>query len=115
LIHYSTDYVYNGTGNKAWLETDQTDPVNFYGKTKRLGEIGIEQSGCNYLIFRTSWVYDARGQNFLNTMLRLAETRDELSIIDDQVGAPTYSRHIADTTANIISQSFSDDVFLGKA
>jgi dTDP-4-dehydrorhamnose reductase len=114
LIHYSTDYVYNGTGDKAWLETDQTDPVNFYGETKRLGEIGIERSGCNYLIFRTSWVYGARGHNFLNTMLRLAATKDELSIIDDQVGAPTYSRHIADATANIISQSFSDDVFWEK-
>jgi dTDP-4-dehydrorhamnose reductase len=111
LIHYSTDYVYNGTGDKAWLESDQTEPVNFYGETKRLGEIAIEKSGCDYVIFRTSWVYDARGHNFLNTMLRLAETKDELSIINDQVGAPTYSRHIADATANIISQSFFDDTF----
>jgi dTDP-4-dehydrorhamnose reductase len=114
LIHYSTDYVYNGAGDKAWLETDKTDPVNFYGETKRFGEIAIEQSGCYYLIFRTSWVYDARGHNFLNTMLRLSETKDELSIIDDQVGAPTYSRHIADATANIISQSISDDTFWKK-
>jgi dTDP-4-dehydrorhamnose reductase len=114
LIHYSTDYVYNGTGDEAWLESDETDPVNFYGETKRQGEIRIEQSGCDYLIFRTSWVYDARGHNFLNTMLRLAETKEELSIIDDQVGAPTYSRHIADATSSIISQSFLDDDFWGK-
>jgi dTDP-4-dehydrorhamnose reductase len=114
LIHYSTDYVYNGTGDKAWLESDKTEPVNFYGETKRLGEIAIEKSGCDYVIFRTSWVYDARGHNFLNTMLRLAETKDELSIINDQVGAPTYSRHIADATANIISQSFFDDKFWTK-
>ena len=114
LIHYSTDYVFDGTGETARLESDETDPVNFYGASKRAGEQAIEQSGCDYLIFRTSWVYDRRGQNFLNTMLRLAENRDELSIIDDQIGAPTYSRHIADATANIIAQSFNQADFWKK-
>ncbi len=114
VIHYSTDYVYNGTGDKPWLESDATDPVNYYGETKRIGEVGIEDSGCDYLIFRTSWVYDGRGHNFLKTMLRLAETKTELSVIDDQVGAPTYSRHIADVTASIISQSHFEKDFWHK-
>ena len=111
FIHYSTDYVYNGTGDRPWLESDDTDPVNYYGETKRAGEEAIEQSGCDYLIFRTSWVYDSRGHNFLKTMLRLTETRDELSIIDDQIGAPTFSRHIADATASVISQSLLNKSF----
>jgi dTDP-4-dehydrorhamnose reductase len=114
LIHYSTDYVYSGIGDRPWSESDGTDPVNYYGETKRAGELAIEGSGCDYLIFRTSWVYDERGHNFLNTMLRLAETKDELSIIDDQIGAPTYSRHIADATANILSQSILDNSFWAK-
>jgi dTDP-4-dehydrorhamnose reductase len=114
LIHYSTDYVYSGIGDRPWSESDGTDPVNYYGETKRAGELAIEGSGCDYLIFRTSWVYDERGHNFLNTMLRLAETKDELSIIDDQLGAPTYSRHIADATANILSQAILDNIFWAK-
>lgn len=111
LIHYSTDYVFNGQGSKAWLESDETDPVNYYGKTKLAGENVIRESGCDYLIFRTSWVYDRRGKNFLNTMLRLAEDRDELSVINDQIGAPTLSWHIADATAQVIAQSLVSEQF----
>jgi dTDP-4-dehydrorhamnose reductase len=114
LIHYSTDYVYNGLGTVPWKESDSTEPVNYYGETKRAGEQAIEQSGCSYLIFRTSWVYDTRGKNFLNTMLRLAEQRDELSIIDDQIGAPTLSWHIADITAQVIAKSVIDSDFWSK-
>ncbi|MFH4180214.1 sugar nucleotide-binding protein, partial [Acinetobacter baumannii] len=89
LIHYSTDYVFNGEGAKAWSESDLTDPVNLYGNTKRLGEIALEQSGCAFINFRTCWVYGSHGNNFIKTMLKLASTREELSIIHDQIGAPT--------------------------
>jgi dTDP-4-dehydrorhamnose reductase len=105
LIHYSTDYVFNGQGSTPWSEADETDPVNYYGESKRAGERFIQDSGCNHLIFRTSWVYDKRGQNFLNTMLRLADQQDELSIVNDQIGAPTLSWHIADVTSQVIAQS----------
>ena len=98
LIHYSTDYVFNGEGKAAWSENNQTDPVNFYGYTKRLGEIAIEQSGCAFLNFRTCWVYGSHGNNFIKTMLKLASSREELSIINDQIGAPTGAALIADIT-----------------
>ena len=99
LVHYSTDYVFNGEGTKAWSESDLTDPVNLYGNTKRLGEIALEQSGCAFINFRTCWVYGSHGNNFIKTMLKLASNREELSIIHDQVGAPTGAALIADVTA----------------
>lgn len=102
LIHYSTDYVFNGEGTKAWSESDLTDPVNLYGNTKRLGEIALEQSGCAFINFRTCWVYGSHGNNFIKTMLKLASNREELSIIHDQIGAPTGAALIADVTAQAL-------------
>ncbi len=102
LVHYSTDYVFDGSGDQPWLETDATAPLNVYGETKREGEQLIRQSGCRHLIFRTSWVYGARGGNFAKTMLKLARERDSLSVIDDQVGAPTGADLLADITAHAI-------------
>ncbi len=107
VIHYSTDYVFNGQNTQPWLEQDQTDPINVYGKTKLLGEQLIADTGVAYLVFRTSWVYGQRGNNFLLTMKRLATERDELSVVDDQIGAPTWCRHIADATAQIIAQGIA--------
>lgn len=102
LIHYSTDYVFSGEGEKPWSENDLTNPVNFYGTTKRLGEVALEQSGCSFLNFRTCWVYGSHGNNFIKTMLKLASSREELSIINDQVGAPTGAALIADITSQAL-------------
>ena len=102
LIHYSTDYVFNGKGVQAWSEGDETDPVNLYGSTKRSGEIALEHGGCEFINFRTSWVYGSHGNNFIKTMLKLASTREELSIIHDQIGAPTGAALIADVTAQAL-------------
>lgn len=91
LVHYSTDYVYSGRGDTPWREEDPVDPCNYYGLTKLEGENRIRASGCLYFIFRTSWVYDAQGKNFFRTMIRLAREREELKVVADQVGAPTYA------------------------
>ncbi len=116
MIHYSTDYVFDGTKGTPYIESDQTCPINVYGRTKLAGEQAVQASGIQYLIFRTSWVYGARGRNFLLTILRLAQQREELRIVADQHGAPTWCRTIADTTAHIIAQSgASQDWWLGKS
>lgn len=107
LIHYSTDYVFDGTKEGAYLETDPTCPVNVYGSSKLAGEQAILASGVKHLILRTSWVYSTHGKNFLLTMRRLAQERDALNIVSDQFGAPTWSRTIADTTAHIVAQSLA--------
>jgi len=98
LVHFSSDYVYPGDGERPWQETSPTDPLSHYGKTKLQGDQAIEESGTDYLIFRTSWVYSARGNNFMKTMLRLAQSKTALNIVADQVGAPTPARLIAQVT-----------------
>ena len=105
LIHYSTDYVFDGTKNAPYEETDEPKPINAYGRTKLAGELAIQSSGCEFLIFRTSWVYASRGHNFLLTILKLAKERDELSIVADQVGSPTSARLIAETTVLCLQQA----------
>ena len=98
LVHYSTDYVFDGHGDQPWREEDSTNPLSVYGQTKHEGELAVAR--CErHLIFRTSWVYAARGANFARTMLRLAEERDQLRVIDDQIGAPTGAELLADVTA----------------
>lgn len=104
LIHYSTDYVFDGSGNQPWQETDTTGPLNVYGATKLAGEQAIQASGCAHLIFRTSWVYASRGNNFAKTMLRLGKERETLNVINDQIGAPTGVELIADVTAHALRQ-----------
>ncbi|HEV2326021.1 MAG TPA: dTDP-4-dehydrorhamnose reductase [Terracidiphilus sp.] len=102
LVHYSTDYVFDGSKEGPWIETDETNPLSVYGATKLAGERAIESSGCSRLIFRTSWVYGPHGKNFLFTMLRLARERERLTIVNDQFGAPTTSIKIASATRKII-------------
>lgn len=102
LVHYSTDYVFDGSGDQPWLETDATGPLSVYGRTKLEGEEAIRAAGCQHLIFRTSWVYAARGGNFAKTMLKLAQERDSLKVINDQMGAPTGADLLADVTAHAI-------------
>ncbi|MXS83505.1 dTDP-4-dehydrorhamnose reductase [Nitrosomonas oligotropha] len=102
LIHYSTDYVFNGRSSQPYLETDDCDPLNVYGESKLEGEKSIRSSGCLHLIFRTSWVYAAYGNNFIKTILHLAQQRDKLTIVDDQIGSPTGAELIADITAHAL-------------
>ena len=102
MIHYSTDYVFDGSGEQAWSEADATGPLSVYGSTKLEGEALIRASGAKHLILRTSWVYAARGGNFAKTMLRLAQERDRLTVINDQFGAPTGADLLADVTAHAI-------------
>jgi dTDP-4-dehydrorhamnose reductase len=105
MVHYSTDYVFDGSKPGAYVETDATNPINVYGSSKLAGEQAIAAAGIPHLILRTSWVYGMRGKNFLLTMLRLARERDELRVVADQHGAPTWSRTIADTTACLLAQA----------
>jgi len=108
FVHYSTDYVYPGNTTTPYVEDDATGPLGEYGRTKLEGDQSIQQSGASYLIFRTAWVYGARGANFLRTMLRLAKERPELRVVSDQVGAPTWSRMIAEGTAQTIAKAVVD-------
>lgn len=103
LVHYSTDYVFDGSGERPWREEDTPAPLSVYGATKLEGEQAIQQSGCRHLILRTSWVYAARGGNFAKTMLRLAQERERLTVIADQWGAPTGAELLADVSAHAIT------------
>ncbi len=104
LVHYSTDYVFDGSGSRPWTEADTPAPLSVYGRTKLEGEQAIQSACPHHLIFRTSWVYAARGGNFAKTMLRLAQERERLTVIDDQFGAPTGADLLADVTAHAIRQ-----------
>lgn len=110
FIHYSTDYVFDGTGTTAWVEDAPIQPVNYYGQTKRDGEIALEMSQIRFINFRTCWVYATHGHNFIKTMLKLAQSKEELSIIHDQVGVPTGAALIADVTAQAIRYYFLQSV-----
>lgn len=104
FVHYSTDYVFDGMKAGAYVESDAPNPLGIYGKSKLAGEEAIRAAGCRHLIFRTSWVYSTRGKNFMLTMLRLAKERPALRIVNDQVGAPTWSRSLAEATALVLAQ-----------
>jgi len=108
LVHYSTDYVFDGSGNRPWRETDACAPINAYGRTKLAGERVIAATRADWLILRTSWVYASRGSNFVRTMLRLGAEREALRVVADQIGAPTSARLIADVTAHLVRQSIAD-------
>ncbi|XDJ35914.1 MAG: dTDP-4-dehydrorhamnose reductase [Burkholderia sp.] len=108
LIHYSTDYVFDGRKDEAYLETDPTGPLSVYGRTKLAGEQAIAAVGGRYLVFRTSWVYGTRGRNFLLTMRTLAEKHDSLRVVADQVGAPTWSETLADLSARIAARLLAE-------
>lgn len=112
MVHYSTDYIFDGSGSKPWREDDPTGPLSVYGRTKLEGEQLVAAHCARHLIFRTSWVYAARGGNFAKTMLRLARERERLTVIDDQFGAPTGAELLADVTAHAIRDTLRD---AGKA
>lgn len=114
LVHYSTDYLFDGSGDTPWCEDDSCDPLNVYGATKLAGERAIQAAGCRHLIFRTSWVYGARGSNFLLTMRRLMRERPELKIVADQIGAPTWCRDLAEATALVLGQIASPASGFGR-
>lgn len=113
LVHYSTDYVFDGSGNNSWEEKDEPNPLSEYGRSKLEGERAIENSGCKYLIFRTSWVFGSRGKNFAKTMLHLATERQTLSVINDQVGAPTSAALLADCTAHALLKAIRNPELAG--
>jgi dTDP-4-dehydrorhamnose reductase len=112
VVHYSTDYVFDGKGKRPYREDDPTSPLGVYGRTKLAGENALRDSGCDHFIFRTAWVYASHGKNFLLTMFKLGAERDELRVVDDQRGTPTSAKLIADVTARILSH---DDVRDKKA
>lgn len=107
LVHYSTDYVYNGTKNTPYVEEDQPDPLGAYGRSKLVGDEAVRHVGADHLIFRLCWVYGARGQNFMLTMMRLAREREKLRVVQDQFGCPTWSRMIAETTTLALKQKLA--------
>lgn len=113
LIHYSTDYVFDGSGGEAWKETDAPNPLNVYGASKLQGECNIATTCSKYIILRTSWVYAAKGGNFAKTMLRLAQERESLSVVDDQIGAPTGARLLARLTADVIPKAMQNPGLAG--
>jgi dTDP-4-dehydrorhamnose reductase len=113
LVHYGTDYVFDGSGTQPWTEHAPTGPLNAYGRSKLAGEQAIAASGCRALVLRTSWVYAARGANFLRTILRLATTRDALRVVADQHGAPTGAELIADVTAHCVRRALADPAVAG--
>lgn len=102
LVHFSTDYVFDGTKSAPYVESDPTRPLSVYGESKLAGEQAIRATGCQHLIFRTSWIYANRGRNFLLTMLRLGRERQEVRVVDDQQGSPTWARDVAEATARIL-------------
>lgn len=102
LLHYSTDYVFDGSGKHAYVETDPTGPISVYGDSKLAGELAIKASGCKHIILRTSWVYSTHGNNFLLTMLRLAKQRPEMGVVSDQTGCPTWARNLARASLKVL-------------
>jgi dTDP-4-dehydrorhamnose reductase len=111
LVHYSTDYIFDGSQTKPYTEKDQPNPQSIYGKSKWKGELAIKESGTEHLIFRTSWVYAVKGKNFVNTILKLAEERKELNLIDDQIGSPTSAPLIAYITAQAIEKKIQSGTY----
>ena len=111
LVHYSTDYVFDGSGDRPRTEDAPTGPLSVYGESKLAGEQAITQSGCDHLIFRTSWVYDATGKNFLNTMLHLGAERESLNVVNDQIGAPSFAGHLAEATVTCLEKTIKADAF----
>lgn len=110
LIHYSTDYIFDGTKNSSYKEEDKTNPKSVYGKSKLQGELAIIDSKCKYLIFRTSWLYSTYGHNFVNTVLRIAKEKSELRVVSDQIGTPTSAELVADVSSLCLSQIVQDDL-----
>lgn len=104
MVHYSTDYVFDGLGTRPYREDDPTAPLSAYGRSKRAGELAVAATGVKHLLFRVAWIYGARGRNFLRTIRRLAREQDELRVVADQVGVPTWSRQVAEATALILAQ-----------
>ncbi|RZA26386.1 MAG: dTDP-4-dehydrorhamnose reductase, partial [Lysobacteraceae bacterium] len=113
LVHYSSDYVFDGSGSEPFGETDPTGPINAYGRSKLAGDIAIAASGCRHLILRTSWVHAPRGRNFVRTILDLARKRDDLRVVSDQHGAPTSAELIARVTALMLEEALHDDTMSG--
>ena len=114
LVHYSTDYVYDGSKREPYEERDATGPLSVYGETKLAGDQAIMASGCPYIILRTTWVYDVRGKNFLRTVLRLAREKEELRIVGDQYGAPTWARMLAESTAIVVAKALERNSVGGR-
>jgi dTDP-4-dehydrorhamnose reductase len=111
LVHYSTDYVFDGSGDAPWRETDSPAPLNAYARSKWAGEQAVQQSGCAHLLFRTSWVYDAQGNNFFATILRLGKERELLRVVADQIGAPTYAPHLAHASWQALQRAITMSIF----